>query len=84
MIAVITGITGQDGAYLAQLLLEKGYTVPRSKYGPTNTPDEPEGCYVYPICKPVGAYKDDNIGYRLTGDEQEEIAEEILNDIQSR
>lgn len=26
-IAVITGITGQDGAYLAKLLLEKGYTV---------------------------------------------------------
>ncbi|WP_273777805.1 GDP-mannose 4,6-dehydratase [Acinetobacter sp. GSS19] len=26
-IAIITGITGQDGAYLAQLLLEKGYTV---------------------------------------------------------
>jgi GDPmannose 4,6-dehydratase len=26
-IAVVTGITGQDGAYLAQLLLEKGYTV---------------------------------------------------------
>jgi len=26
-IALITGITGQDGAYLAQLLLEKGYTV---------------------------------------------------------
>lgn len=26
-IAVITGITGQDGAYLAELLLEKGYTV---------------------------------------------------------
>ena len=25
--AFITGITGQDGAYLAQLLLEKGYTV---------------------------------------------------------
>ena len=25
--AVITGITGQDGAYLAQLLLAKGYTV---------------------------------------------------------
>jgi GDPmannose 4,6-dehydratase len=25
--AIITGITGQDGAYLAQLLLEKGYTV---------------------------------------------------------
>jgi len=25
--AVITGVTGQDGAYLAQLLLEKGYSV---------------------------------------------------------
>ena len=25
--ALITGITGQDGAYLARLLLEKGYTV---------------------------------------------------------
>ena len=26
-IALITGITGQDGAYLAELLLGKGYTV---------------------------------------------------------
>ena len=26
-IAIITGITGQDGAYLAELLLSKGYTV---------------------------------------------------------
>jgi GDPmannose 4,6-dehydratase len=26
-IAIITGITGQDGAYLAELLLAKGYTV---------------------------------------------------------
>ena len=25
--ALITGITGQDGAYLAELLLEKGYMV---------------------------------------------------------
>jgi len=25
--AVITGVTGKDGAYLAQLLLEKGYTM---------------------------------------------------------
>lgn len=25
--ALITGITGQDGAYLAELLLEKQYTV---------------------------------------------------------
>jgi GDPmannose 4,6-dehydratase len=27
MIAIVTGITGQDGAYLAQLLLDKGYNV---------------------------------------------------------
>ena len=26
-IAVVTGITGQDGAYLAELLLSKGYMV---------------------------------------------------------
>ena len=26
-VALITGITGQDGAYLAELLLNKGYTV---------------------------------------------------------
>ncbi|HEC5234318.1 TPA: GDP-mannose 4,6-dehydratase, partial [Pseudomonas aeruginosa] len=25
--ALVTGITGQDGAYLAKLLLEKGYRV---------------------------------------------------------
>ena len=25
--ALITGITGQDGAYLAKLLIEKGYKV---------------------------------------------------------
>jgi GDPmannose 4,6-dehydratase len=35
-IAIITGITGQDGAYLSRLLLDKGYRVVgliRSKYG---------------------------------------------------
>src|SRR5512142_1181719 len=26
-VALITGVTGQDGAYLAELLLEKGYEV---------------------------------------------------------
>ncbi len=26
-IALITGVTGQDGAYLSELLLDKGYTV---------------------------------------------------------
>ena len=26
-VALITGITGQDGAYLAELLLQKGYMV---------------------------------------------------------
>ena len=26
-VAIITGVAGQDGSYLAELLLEKGYTV---------------------------------------------------------
>ena len=26
-IAIVTGVTGQDGAYLAELLLAKGYAV---------------------------------------------------------
>jgi GDPmannose 4,6-dehydratase len=30
-VALITGITGQDGSYLAELLLEKGYTVSRDR-----------------------------------------------------
>jgi GDPmannose 4,6-dehydratase len=30
-VALITGITGQDGSYLAELLLEKGYTVSQRK-----------------------------------------------------
>jgi len=35
-VAIITGVTGQDGAYLSRLLIEKGYRVIgliRSKYG---------------------------------------------------
>jgi GDP-D-mannose dehydratase len=48
--ALITGITGQDGAYLAELLLEKGYEVPafasfggqaRHKACNTQLPDSP-------------------------------------------
>jgi GDP-D-mannose dehydratase len=30
-VALITGITGQDGSYLAEFLLEKGYTVRKAK-----------------------------------------------------
>ena len=30
--ALITGITGQDGSYLAELLLEKGYNVEKKGY----------------------------------------------------
>jgi len=26
-VALVTGITGQDGSYLAEFLLQKGYTV---------------------------------------------------------
>jgi len=40
-VALVTGITGQDGSYLAELLLEKGYevrTIP-SKHTPQNECD---------------------------------------------
>ena len=33
-VAFITGITGQDGAYLAELLLKKGYIVHGLKDAP--------------------------------------------------
>ncbi len=32
--ALITGITGQDGSYLAEFLLEKGYDVTASSAAP--------------------------------------------------
>ncbi len=38
MKAFITGITGQDGSYLAELLLEKGYTVHGLVRRPENLP----------------------------------------------
>jgi GDPmannose 4,6-dehydratase len=31
-VALVTGITGQDGSYLTELLLEKGYTVRTNDY----------------------------------------------------
>ena len=34
-IALITGITGQDGSYLAELLLSKGYEVGGTEKSPT-------------------------------------------------
>jgi len=33
-VALITGVTGQDGSYLAEFLLEKGYMVMASSAGP--------------------------------------------------
>ena len=33
-VALITGITGQDGAYLAEFLLNKGYIVTASSAAP--------------------------------------------------
>ena len=36
--ALITGITGQDGSYLAEFLLGKGYVVHGTKDGPVNLP----------------------------------------------
>ena len=36
-VALITGITGQDGSYLAELLLEKNYEVRSSLSGSPQT-----------------------------------------------
>ena len=44
--ALITGITGQDGTYLAQLLLSKGYTV----YGMTRGQNNPKIAMVERLC----------------------------------
>jgi GDPmannose 4,6-dehydratase len=43
--ALITGITGQDGSYLAELLLEKGYTV----YGMVRRSSSPERKRIEPF-----------------------------------
>ena len=40
--ALITGITGQDGSYLAEFLLEKGYEVHRVEVYET-----PNNCAAY-------------------------------------
>ena len=37
--AIITGITGQDGGYLAKLLLSKGYKVTNAQRRNTGTRD---------------------------------------------
>jgi GDPmannose 4,6-dehydratase len=39
--AFVTGITGQDGSYLAELLIEKGYEV----FGMVRRSSSPGGCY---------------------------------------
>ncbi len=44
--ALITGVTGQDGAYLAKFLIEQGMYLPSSSFGP-------EGRGVQRFC-PVG------------------------------
>ena len=62
--ALITGITGQDGSYLAELLLSKGYEVHGliRKAGTSNTiridhlyqdPHDPRGPAPPPLWRPV-------------------------------
>jgi GDPmannose 4,6-dehydratase len=48
--AFITGITGQDGSYLAELLLEKGYTV----HGLVHRPDALAGSNIGPLVQDGG------------------------------
>ena len=47
--ALITGITGQDGSYLEELLLEKGYEVHGIiRRASTFSPSRLDGIYSYP------------------------------------
>ncbi len=48
--ALITGITGQDGSYLAELLLEKGYMVHGIKH---NSPLYEYRSHQSLICRPA-------------------------------
>ena len=54
--ALITGVTGQDGAYLARLLLDKGYVVHgvkrRSSSFNTERIDDIYHCSIAPRCFP--------------------------------
>lgn len=45
--ALITGVTGQDGSYLAEILLEKGYEV----HGVTRRTDAAERSWLAPLCR---------------------------------
>ena len=42
--ALITGITGQDGSYLAEFLLEKGFPLSHHLYMPTDNQGLTRGC----------------------------------------
>jgi nucleoside-diphosphate-sugar epimerase len=46
-VALITGVTGQDGSYLAELLLEKGYEVHGIKRRASSF--NQVGCFFLPI-----------------------------------
>ena len=46
-VALITGITGQDGSYLAEFLLDKGYMVKKSSHlAPPRLPPAPRASTV--------------------------------------
>lgn len=49
--ALITGITGQDGSYLTELLLEKGYEVHGIIRRTTTFGNDCEECLTKNVCK---------------------------------
>jgi GDP-D-mannose dehydratase len=51
-VALVTGITGQDGSYLAEFLLEKGYEVSDDDDGYWREVSSPE-CVLYWLCSPL-------------------------------
>ncbi len=74
--ALITGITGQDGSYLAELLLEKGYEV----YGLTRRTSTPNHSRISHIVDSIHMISGDLLDqYSLFQAIQEADPDEIYN-----
>ncbi len=58
--ALITGITGQDGSYLAELLLQKGYSV----WGTTRAQGQPNPAHLRPFLDPIQLLRVDLLDQR--------------------
>jgi GDPmannose 4,6-dehydratase len=74
--ALITGITGQDGSYLAELLLQKGYEV----HGLVRRPERGPGPYLAPLAERLVLHAGDlRDGRSLREAVGESLPDEVYN-----